>query len=134
MDTRVKPHSLRTAQTPKMSRAEMLRKLGPHAERFGHYPKGTVLPETQEIVCPKVKVDEFPEGFIPAKYLEVPIRLHNQLEACCRDRSKHEIEGRKSHPQEEAPDIYIFYCTCGRKHIRFLVGSVDDVPRPIWSV
>lgn len=129
----MKPHSLQTVQLQRPSRAEQFKALGPHAARHGRYPKGTVLPETNVLACPRVKVEEFPEGFIPAKYLEVPHRLHNQLEACCRDRSTHEIEGRKSHPDEQAPDIYIFHCTCGRRHVRFLVGSVDDVPRPIWS-
>lgn len=127
------PHSLQTYQTARPSKAEQFKALGPHAARHGRYEKGTVLPETQVPACPRVPVEAFPEGFIPAKYLEVPHRLHNQLEACCRDRTKHDIEARKSHPEEPAPDIYVFHCTCGRRHVRFLVGSVDDVPRPIWS-
>lgn len=129
----MKPHSLQTVQRMAPSKAEAFKALGPIAARHGRIEKGAVLPETQVPACPRVKVEDFPEGFIPAKYLEVPLRLHNQLEACCRDRSKHDIEARRSHPEEEAPDIYIFHCTCGRRHVRWLLGMVDDVPRPVWS-
>lgn len=129
----MKPHSLQTVQLQRPSKAEQFKALGPHAARHGRYPKGTVLPETQVPACPKVKVADLPEGFIPLKYIE-GLEHNQKIASCCRHPENHEIEARKSHPDEQAPDIYIFHCTCGKKHIRFLLGCVDDVPRPIWSV
>lgn len=128
-----KPHSLETVQRMAPSPADRFKALGPIAARHGKYPKGTVLPETQVPACPRRRMADFPEGFIPQKYYEKNLE-HNQLIAsCCRHPENHDIEARKSHPDEDAPDIYIFHCTCGKKHIRWLVGSVDDVPRPIWK-
>lgn len=76
---------------------------------------------------------DFPVGFIPPKYYEKNLEQNQLLAACCRHPENHEIEAHKSHPDEEAPDIYIFHCACGRTHVRFLVGNIDDVPRPIWK-
>jgi hypothetical protein len=77
-------------------------------------------------------VADFPDGFIPQKYFEA--MEHNQLlPTCCRHPENHEIEAHKSHPEEEAPDIYIFTCTCGKKHRRLMLGAIDDHPRPIWK-
>jgi hypothetical protein len=91
-----------------------------------------VLPETRILACPAVKVADFPDGFIPAKYFES--MEHNQLlPTCCRHPENHEIEAHKSHPEEDAPDIYIFICSCGRKHRRLMLGAIDDHPRPIWK-
>lgn len=129
----MKPHSLQSIQRVPPSAKERFEALGPIAKRFGRFPKGTVLPETQVVACPRVKIADFPAGFIPPKFYENNLE-HNQLIAsCCRHPENHEVEARKSHPEEEAPDIYVFYCTCGRKHVRWLLGAVDDVPRPIWS-
>ena len=124
----MKPHSLNTIQlVPSPA------KPGPLVERHGYYPKGTVLPETQIPFCRRVKMSDLPPGFVPAKFYEKNLE-HNQLVAhCCRHPENHEVEARKSHPDEKAPDIYIFHCTCGRKHIRWLLGTTDDVARPIWS-
>lgn len=131
------PHSLGSAQfthqiTPKQ-KAEKFAELGPFARRYGHFAKGTVLPETQVVVCPRVKVADLPEGFIPPKYYEKNLEQNQLIASCCRHPENHEIEARKSHPDEQAPDIYVFYCTCGKKHTRWLVGQHDDVPRPIWK-
>lgn len=122
------PHSLSTVKiiVPKKKREGWI-------ARFPEYTKGTVLPETQVVACPRVKVSEFPEGFIPPKYYERNLEQNQLLAHCCRHPENHEIEARKSHPEEKAPDIYIFYCVCGRRHVRFLLGATDDVARPIWS-
>lgn len=126
------PHSLQSVQRVQPSKSERFKALGPIAARHGRFEKGTVLPETQVPACPRVKVADLPEGFVPLKYIEG--LEHNQLIAsCCRHPENHEIEARKSHPDEEAPDIYVFHCTCGRKHVRWLLGQHDDVPRPIWD-
>lgn len=131
------PHSLGSItisnrKTP-AQRAADLAKLGPLVERHGLYPKGTVLQETQVAACPRVKVADLPEEFIPRKYYERNLEHNQNIPSCCRHPENHEVEARKSHPDEKAPDIYIFYCTCGRRHIRLLGGAVDDVPRPVWD-
>lgn len=100
--------------------------------RFGRYAKGAVLPETQVPSCPKVKVADFPQGWLPQKFFEY--LEHNQKIAhCCRHPENHFIEGRKSHPDEKVTDIYIFHCDqCGRKHRIFCVG-IEDNDRPEWK-
>ena len=129
----MKPHSLQSIQRAPLSASERFKALGPIAARHGRFPKGTVLPETQVVACPRVKMADFPEGFIPPKYYETNLEQNQLLASCCRHPENHEIEALKSHPEEEAPDIYVFHCACGRKHRRWLLGSVDDVPRPVWS-
>lgn len=128
----MKPHSFETSQKTLPSAKSRFEALGPIAARHGRYPKGTVLPETTTPACPRVKVADFPDGFIPTKYIE-GLEQNQLLKSCCRHPENHEIEALKSHPEEDAPDIYIFHCTCGRKHRRLLLGAVDDVPRPIWK-
>lgn len=124
------------------SRAEAYAKLGPIAKRHGRFPKGTILPETQAPACPRRKVADFPDGFLKQKWFEQ--QEQNQLIAlCCRHPEHMEIEARKSHPDEPAPDIYIFYCDgldeMGRrhhdpyrKHVKFCIGETDD-QRPEWK-
>ena len=129
----MKPHSLQSIQRTAPSVNDRFKALGPIAARHGRFPKGTVLPETQVQACPRVKVADLPEGFIPPKYYGDNLEFNQQVASCCRHPENHEIEARKSHPDEEAPDIYVFHCTCGRKHIRWLLGAIDDVPRPVWK-
>ncbi len=95
-------------------------------------PPRTPAPETRVKACPRHKVSKLLKvKLLPQKYLEA--LEHNQKIAhCCRHPENHEIEAFKSHPNEKAPDIYIFYCTCGRKHVRFCVGGGDV--RPVWEV
>ncbi len=129
----MKPHSLQSVQTVPQSANERFKALGPIAARHGRIVKGTVLPETQIVACPRVKMADLPDKFIPQKYYEKNLEQNQLLALCCRHPENHEVEARKSHPAEEAPDIYIFYCTCGRKHVRWLVGTSDDVARPMWK-
>lgn len=92
--------------------------------------KGQVMPPTQVPACRRVKVADVAE-VIPQRYFEA--LEHNQMIAsCCRHPENHDIEALKSHPDEPAPDIYIFHCDgCGRKHRRFCVGLTDT--RPTWA-
>lgn len=134
----MKPHSIATVtlgstKTPAQRKEELLEQGGWAARHGMYWPKGTVLPETQVQACPRVKVADLPEGLIPPKYYERNLEQNQALPSCCRHPEDHEIEAKKSHPDEKAPDIYIFHCTCGKKHVRFLVGKTDDVPRPIWD-
>ena len=105
--------------------------LGPFAKRHGMFPKGTVLPETQVPACPRVKVSDLPPGFIPPRLYEKNLEHNQLLPSCCRHPENHEIEAMRSHPEEQAPDIYVFHCTCGRKHRVFCVGRTDV--RPAWE-
>ena len=134
-DRRMKPHSLAKPRLiDKMhlrTRSEQIASLGPFAKRHGNVPKGTVVPETQVEACPRVKMSEFPPGFIPERLYGKNLEQNQQIASCCRHPENHEIEARKSHPDEPAPDIYIFHCQCGRKHRVFCVGTGDE--RPMWS-
>lgn len=128
----MKPHSLQSVQRTLPSAKQRFEALGPIAARHGRIPKGAQLPETTVLACPRVKVADFPDDFIPTKYIE-GLEHNQQIASCCRHPENHEIEAHKSHPNEEAPDIYVFICGCGRKHRRLLLGAVDDAPRPIWD-
>lgn len=98
-------------------------------QRFGKYEKGDVLPETTVPHCPRRKVADFPDGFLKPNHIE-DLEQNQKIASCCRHPENHEVEALKSHPDEPAADIYIFFCTCGRKH-RFLCVGIDDV-RPEW--
>lgn len=125
------PHSLSTinlsnAKTPAQRKQE-----GGWAARHGMYwEKGTVLPETQVQVCPRVRVEDLPEGFLKQNHIEA-LEHNQQIASCCRHPENHEVEALKSHPDEKAPDIYVFHCTCGRKHRFFCIGMTDE--RPSWG-
>lgn len=88
---------------------------------------GTIVP-----ACPRYPVRKLMDrNLLPVKYLEA--LEHNQkLASCCRHPENHEIEALKSDASQPVPDIYIFHCTCGRKHRRFCVGGGDV--RPVWHV
>jgi len=128
----VKPHSLSSVQRIAPSKNDKFKALGPIAARHGRFEKGAILPETRVLACPRVRVEDFPDGFIPTKYIE-GLEHNQKIPSCCRHPENHEIEAHKSHPDEEMPDIYIFICSCGRNHRRLLLGSVDDVARPVWD-
>jgi hypothetical protein len=128
----MKPTALSHVRLVEPTPEQKFAALGPFAERHGRFPKGTVLPETIAEACPRVKVADL-KGHIPPKYYEKNLEQNQQVPSCCRHPENHEVAAFKSHPAEKAPDIYIFYCGCGRKHIRFMAGRTDDVPRPIWS-
>lgn len=119
----MKPHSfarttLKAAQAPNALR-----------DRFGAYEKGAVLPDTQVEHSPRRKVSDFAPGQLKQKHIEM-LEQNQKLASCCRHPENHEVEARKSHPDEPAPDIYIFHCTCGRQHRFFCVGNADQ--RPEW--
>lgn len=120
------PHSLSTGKlkAPKPPVDAMTR-------RFGVYPKGTVLPETTTPHCPRRKVSDFPEGFLKKNHID-RLEQDQKLSSCCRHPENHEVEAMKSHPEEPCADIYIFHCTCGRKHRFFCVGITDE-QRPEWK-
>jgi hypothetical protein len=120
----MKPHSIGT-----ISLVEPTTKVDGWAARHGYYKKGTVLPETQVKACPRVKVADV-MSIIKKKHLE-HLEQNQLIKSCCRHPENHEVEAFKSHPDERAPDIYIFYCPCGNKHRFFCVGRTDE--RPFWA-
>lgn len=103
-------------------------KPGPHVDRHGAFAKGTILPETIVQHSPRRRVADFPEGWLPRKWFET-LENNQLIASCCRHPENHDIEALKSHPEEPAADIYIFHCSCGRKHRRFMVG---EGVRPEW--
>jgi hypothetical protein len=129
----MKPHSLQRIKLRgpnEVSPNEKFRRLGPIAQRHGRFAKGTVLAETQVEACPRVKVADLPEGFLKKNHIEA-LERNQLIQSCCRHPENHEVEARKSHPDEPVPDVYVFHCTCGRKHRFFCVGMGDE--RPVWS-
>lgn len=125
------PHSLTTISlSNSLTPAQKLEKAG-WAGRHGlHWEKGRVLPETQVISCPRVRVADLPEGLLKKNHIE-NLERNQKIASCCRHPENHEVEARKSHPSEKASDVYIFYCTCGRLHRFFCVGETDT--RPEWK-
>lgn len=125
------PHSLATFsvnanKTPAQKAAE-----GGWAARHGKFAKGAVLPETRQEACPRVKVADLPEGHLKQKHID-HLEQNQLIRSCCRHPENHEVAAFKSHPDELAPDIYEFYCTCGRTHRFFCVGMTDP-HRPFWK-
>lgn len=92
--------------------------------------RGATRPQTMTPACPRHPVKKL-SGLLPVKFFEA-LEQNQQIASCCRHPENHDVEAFKSHPDEKAPDIYIFHCTCGKKHRRFCVGG-DDV-RPVWEV
>lgn len=124
------PHSISTAtlsntKTPAQRAAE-----GGWASRHPGIQKGGIAPETQVAACPRVRVADLPEGHLKQSHID-KLEQNQLARSCCRHPENHEVEARKSHPDELAPDIYIFHCTCGRKHRFFCVGATDT--RPMWD-
>ncbi len=136
----MKPHSLSkvTPTDPKhmMTVSERFAALGPHARRHGPVKRdenGNKLPfpETVVAACPRVKMADFPPGWIPKALYEKNLEHNQQIASCCRHPENHEISAEKSHPDEPVPDRYNFHCSCGKTHRVFCAGVGDE--RPIWG-
>ena len=82
--------------------------------------------------CPRIPVKKLMNDkmqLLPIKYISA-LEQNQQISSCCRHPEDHDIVAQKSHPDEKAPDIYKFICTCGKVHTRFCMG---DDPRPHWT-
>lgn len=101
------------------------------AKPFGRVAtyKGEVLPETLTPACPRRPVKDFPPGFLKESHF-AHLEQNQKIASCCRHPENHDIEALKSHPDVPYPNIYIFHCTCGKKHRFFCVGVKDQ--RPAW--
>ena len=127
----VQPHSISTIELHnKKSRAEKLKAMGWAGRHGGYWGKGTVLPETRVLSCPRVRVADLPDGHLKQNHVDA-LEQNQKIASCCRHPEDHEVEAHKSHPDEVAPDIYIFICKCGRLHRFFCVGETDY--RPTWK-
>jgi len=99
-------------------------------------PDGS-LPEdrTHRLACKRVKVADCPVK-IPLKFIEA-LEQNQKISSCCRHPENHEIVAYSSPTAEkledgsQAPDIYIFICTCGKLHRRFMLGGGK---RPSWDI
>lgn len=87
--------------------------------------EGTHVPACRKVPVAKVM------HLIPERMLH-PMEHNQKIASCCRHPENHEIEARYSSPKEKVPDIYIFHCTCGRKHRQFMAGGGDA--RPFWDI
>lgn len=126
----MQPHSLGSfqignAKTPAQKALE-----GGWAARHGRFEKGVALPETRVTDSPRVKVADLHEGHLKQRHIE-HLEQNQMIRSCCRHPENHEVAAFKSHPDEKAPDIYEFYCGCGRTHRFFCVGMTDP-QRPTW--
>jgi hypothetical protein len=83
------------------------------------------------LACKRIKVAQCPAR-LPAKYTE-NLERNQQIASCCRHPEDHDVEAWFSCDEEQrkgTPDIYKFFCSCGRAHVRFCVGGGDS--RPFW--
>lgn len=93
---------------------------------LGHVPPGA--PHIQ--ACPRKPVREVMYK-LPIRYLEA-LEQNQQISSCCRHPEDHQIEAWFSSADMEAtgmPDIYKFFCTCGRVHVRFCLGGDHPMAR-----
>lgn len=96
----------------------------------------------QHLACPAYPVAKL-GSLLPARFIEA-MEHNQQIAHCCRHPENHTIEAWYSSEADRdrgVPDIYIFTCTCGKKHRRFCVGGSagsgpDAQPefRPVWEV
>lgn len=84
---------------------------------------------THILACPRTPAAKV-WRLLPPRFVEA-LEQNQKIASCCRHPENHDVEAFKSQESEPTPDIYIFHCTCGRKHRRFMCGSG---PRPFWEV
>ena len=103
--------------------------------------KGARLGGGHVQACPRRAVAKLD---VPGHWIRA-LEQNQLLRSCCRHPENHELEARYSSrnwknkldpfgrpdPLGGVPDIYIFHCTCGRQHRRFIVGIGG--PRPTWG-
>jgi hypothetical protein len=84
-----------------------------------------VLPETTKPACPRVRVADLPTGHLKQKHID-HLEQNQQIASCCRHPENHDVEALKSHPDEQAPDIYIFIASAGRSTGSFASGCMTS--------
>lgn len=101
---------------------------------------------THVVACIRHPVKKLARGLIP-QYMIEWLEQKQELSHCCRHPENHDLIAFKSHPDETAPDIYVFICPeshyLGRTedgeevwgeahHTRFMIGGGDV--RPVWDI
>ncbi len=81
------------------------------------------------LFSPKYPVEKLKH--LKLKWIE-HLEQNQKIASCCRHPENHEVSAWKSRASEPVPDVYIFHCTCGRKHRFFCVGGGDE--RPAWTI
>ena len=91
----------------------------------------------KHLACGRVRVKNPAPGVwtaggakLPLRYVEA-LEQNQQIASCCRHPENHEIEAWYSSDEDRdkgIPDIYVNFCTCGRKHVRFCVGGTPHHP------
>lgn len=94
------------------------------------------------LACPRYPVAKL-LGILPPRFIEA-LEQNQQISSCCRHPENHHLEAWFSSDVDRdrgVPDIYVFICTCGRKHRRFCVGGsagsglgAPQELRPFWEV
>lgn len=96
------------------------------------------------LACPRYPVAKL-GNLIPLKFIEA-LEQNQKIAHCCRHPENHEISAwytsanwrdkkdpfGNPEPRGGVPNVYIFHCSCGRDHRRFMVGGGDV--RPFWEV
>lgn len=95
----------------------------------------TTKPDAHLIeACVRVALKDCPARIDP-RFYERSLEHNQQVASCCRNPLENaDISAWYSSAEDEAkgvPDIYIFHCTCGRVHRRFMVGGGK---RPFWEI
>ncbi|TPN11713.1 hypothetical protein [Mesorhizobium sp. B2-1-2] len=83
--------------------------------------------------CPRYPVAKL-FALLPPKFIEA-LEQNQKIASCCRHPENHDIEAwysSEAEAEKGVPDIYKNHCTCGRVHVRFMVGGGDE--RPVWEV
>lgn len=95
----------------------------------------------QHLACARYPVAKL-GPLVPPRWIEA-LEQNQLISSCCRHPENHEIEAWYSSDADKergVPDIYVFHCTCGRKHRRFCVGGSPGSGagtvewRPVWEV
>lgn len=85
--------------------------------------------------CQRVKVAECPvRDKLPIRFFE-RLEQDQLLPTCCRHPENHDIEAfftSETQAETGIADLYIFYCTCGKRHVRLMGGNGDK--RQMWEI
>lgn len=107
------------------------------------------VPEGHIQACARVKIKQHPRapgvlmagGVVLRPWMyEGNLEQNQQIAHCCRHPENHEISAWYSSANDAAkgiPDVYKFHCTCGRTHVRWMLGGSDPETgkgmRPKWD-
>lgn len=104
---------------------------------------GNLARDNHIVACKRVPVSKCPAR-IPSWMYEKNLEHNQQVASCCRKPENHDIAAFYSSPEDQAkgvPDVYVFYCVCGREHAVFMLGGSQNPVtkehthrRPFWDI